>query len=107
MNNCGKKGSKMCRRLIVTRPICRHKLCQCKLIIQFDEVGFYVKPGQGNRTHDGHPVLQETGFIHPSKAILTEDKAICINIIKAHAPVPSAITLLTDSTKRNFNYHQV
>ena len=57
MNNRGKEGKKMCRIRSVLRPICRHKLCQCKLIIQFDDVGFYVKPGQGHRTHDGCPVL--------------------------------------------------
>ena len=107
MINCDKKGRQMCRRRIVTRPIFRHKLCQYKLIIQFDEVGFYVKPGQGHRTHDGHPVLQETGFIHTSKAISLEDKAMCLKIKKSHAPVASAITLLTNATKTNFNYHQV
>ena len=32
---------------------------------------------------------------------------MCIKIIKAHAPVSSAITLLTDSTKQNFNCNQV
>ena len=66
-----------------------------------------MKPGQGHRTHDSHPVLQETGFIHPSKEILPEDKAMCIKIIKAHAPVASAITLLTNSTTGTYTYHQV
>ena len=70
-------------------------------------MGFYVKPGQGHRTHDGHPVLQETGFIHPSKAISPEDKEMCRKIVEAYAPVASAMTLLTKSTKRNYNYHQI
>ena len=60
-----------------------------------------MKPGQGHRTHDGHPVLQETGFIHPSKVISPEDKDMCRKIIEAYSPVASAINLLTKSTKRN------
>ena len=106
-NNRGRDGYKMSKRRIVSRPICKHNLCQCKLILHYDDAGFYLKPGQGNRTHDGHPVLQETGFIHPSKTISTEDRDLCRKIINPHAPVASAITILTESTKRNYNYNQV
>ena len=98
-----KKGRNLPRRRIITRPIHKDNLCRCKLIIHYDEKGFYIKPGQGHNLHHGHPKLIKNGFVHPSKTISSSALNLCRSLIKSHAPVTSTINVISERTDLHFD----
>ena len=52
--NQRKKGRKLCRRSHTKLPIKKCNRCNFFFRISFDPMGFYVVPGQGNKTHQRH-----------------------------------------------------
>jgi hypothetical protein len=83
-NSRGIAGKKMSRRSSTRRPMDKGKLCPVRFNISYDDIGFYIRTGDGNSNHKFHPSLSACSINVPTE-LLTQDDVAHVQIAREAA----------------------
>ena len=96
--NQREKGRQKCRRGYSGRSITSQTRCKFFFYINFDDYGFYIEPGYGNKYHSHHSPLNKASGVSGKDGLEVEDNELISDMADGQAPDAQIQNVLFNKT---------